>query len=1108
VSRYLVDGVAVEENAFIAQALDPACSCVVEACAGSGKTWLLVGRVLRLLLDGVAPGQILAITFTRRAAQEMRQRLLADLALLARSDDAQVVQFLCARGMTLAAAQDAIALAQGLYERVVAAPVPVAIDTFHGWFWRLVQSAPLHVGVGYAPSLLERTAPLLDEAWVEFCASLLRPENAAQLQAYERLTMVLGDDATETLLRNFVGHRADWWCFAQAEADPQSRACEPMRTALLAAVGQADRHPAARLRSGVAGQLLADVIACWEHAPGRLKTIDAAVAGAQQWLLAPAPDPARDLAQLVSVLCTQKDELRSILQPDSMEARLAQSPAHQERYRPLLTQLLAELQALRAATEEWDAQELTALGLRCGRHLLDIFQQRKQHLASVDFTDLEWHAHRLLRDPQIAAYMQTWLDARYRHVLLDEFQDTNPLQWQVLQSWLAAYEADAQRPGVFLVGDPKQSIYRFRGAAPQVFAVAAAQLARQYGARRLRTNVTRRNASALVQAFNRVFANANPLYQEQSTHADAAPAIGRFLLLARTARGPDAPPAAATARDALAQGRWERLRDERYREGRRLAAELLGVLPATVVPERTPAGIVQRPARWSDVLVLVRRRTHLADLERALRDAAIPYLSARRGSLLQQLEIEDLVSLLSFLCRCGDDLQLARALRTPILGCSDEDLLALAQAPGATWWDRLRQLPNASAALARARDLLGSWLARVGVLPVHDLLDAILFESQARARYAAAALASAVAQVQANIDALLDLALTLDAGRFPSLLRFLAELQALREADDSDADEGVAADENAVRLLTIHAAKGLEAPIVVLPDTHVGEPREDRNDVLLGWPPEQQAPEHVSLLGRMAQLGHARRRWVELDQAQREQEDWNLLYVALTRAQQVLIVSGVDGARPMPDSWYERLVARVPDLARSGGLDDGACPALVAPAPNPGAHGARRYRDFLPERMSVGARTPAHDTPAVRLGRAWHALLQAWEPDPPSADAVGRIARAHALAPEMAQQVLAAAQRVRSAPALQRFFAGPLRADNELDLLQADGAVLRMDRLVELDEAFWVLDYKWQITAQSMPAFAAQLRRYGAALVRAGVGKPVRLLLIAADASSVEVQFL
>ena len=163
------------------------------------------------------------------------------------------------------------------------------------------------------------------------------------------------------------------------------------------------------------------------------------------------------------------------------------------------------------------------LASTCGTLLVDTYQTLKAREHALDFTDLEWHALRLLADPEHAAYMQARLDARYRHMLLDEFQDTNALQWQVLQSWLAAYGpseggAATDRPSVFVVGDPKQSIYRFRRAEPRVFVAAIELLQRDFAAHHLRTNVTRRNAPAIIDALNATMAG-NPLFQTQTTQA-------------------------------------------------------------------------------------------------------------------------------------------------------------------------------------------------------------------------------------------------------------------------------------------------------------------------------------------------------------------------------------------------------------------------------------------------------------------------------------------------------------------------------------------------------------------------------------------------------------
>ena len=1103
-SDYLAGEQPIDEGGFTQCACDPRTSVVVEACAGSGKTWLLVGRIVRALLDGAAPGQILAITFTRRAAQEMRARLLDDLQDLAQATDVAAAEWLRQRGMGTAAARAAVQSARGLYERVVTARAPMVIETFHGWFWQLAAGAPLGAGVPYAPVLLEAVDRLRADAWLHFTAQLVRPQNAAQRVAWEWLLDEIGEDSAHKLLMQLLNKRAEWWSFAGGDEDGAvARALAPLRSA-------GDDDPRLQVRAPQFAEALRALADLWRSLGKPLKTAEDAAQRARSWLDARPADAGRDFRQACLILLTKGEQtpIKTLL-PERVAPKLS-TPAQVQRYEQLHGVVVGALERLVKAHRTWQALKLNEAALACGRLLIAAYQRLKAQQQALDFTDLEWHAHRLLADPDHAAYMQVRLDARFRHILIDEFQDTNPLQWQVLQSWLAAYgELDAgeaeegapsDRPSVFIVGDPKQSIYRFRRAEPRVFNAAIQLLCRDFGATHLRTNVTRRNARAVIDVLN-LSMPANPLYQPQSTRAKDE---GAFVLLP-LAPAPAAPRREGddTMRDVLTTPRAERDTETRYREGRVLANEILH----WVADLRVQGDGGERAARFSDVLLLVRRRTHLDEYERALRDGGVPFVSDRRGGLLETLEADDLTALLEFLTTPSADLRLARALRSPIFGCSDDDLIRIAQAPGATWWQRLQSLETSSPASAgegrgedaglleeapvsRVKRLLTNWLTVARFLPVHDLLDRIIFEGDVRRRYAAVAPAALHTQVQANLDAFVELALAIDAGRYPSLPRFIDELAGLkRHAPEEAPDQGLADVGDAVRVMTIHGAKGLEADIVALADVHVRPAAADAGSVLVVWPPQAAAPEHVSLVARGEQgRDDARATWFAEDDAQREQEDWNLLYVGATRAKQVLIASGAEGANPIKDeTWYTRLEA-------AAALSRGAAEAQ----PRPPAGGTREVRDFRPEPLPTGRRVlEVPETDAQRLGRAWHALLEQRE-----GAFLEAIAQANGLSAEQAALAAAAAERVRSR--LPHFFAGS--ALTEVELVAADGELLRVDRLVEQEDALWIIDFKWRITDAELTQYEAQVRRYADVLRAIRQDKPVRLGLVTADGELVEVK--
>jgi ATP-dependent helicase/nuclease subunit A len=211
------------------QALDPNLSVVVEACAGSGKTWLLVSRVVRLLLAGIPPGEILAITFTRRAAQEMQARLRDWLYELASRDDEYVREFLRQREIEEADIERMLPRARRLYQQFLLAQPGITISTFHGWFMQILQRAPLNSGTAGGVQLVEQTAELWQEAWQTYLAGLHGKQEGEVARSMMDLFSELGLANTQNLLRNFANKRSEWWAYTAGQADPLSYAMENLR---------------------------------------------------------------------------------------------------------------------------------------------------------------------------------------------------------------------------------------------------------------------------------------------------------------------------------------------------------------------------------------------------------------------------------------------------------------------------------------------------------------------------------------------------------------------------------------------------------------------------------------------------------------------------------------------------------------------------------------------------------------------------------------------------------------------------------------------------------------------------------------------------------------
>ena len=1077
-------------------ALDPQNSVVVEACAGSGKTWLLVSRIVRLLLDGVQPGEILAITFTRKAAQEMQARLRDWLYELATKDDEFVRKFLRERAIAESDLDAALPKARGLYQQFLLAQPVLTINTFHGWFMQIVQRAPLDAGMAGGVRLVEQTGALWDEASQLFYAGLHQDQDSAVALAMRELFAELGLFNTQKLLQAFAAKRSEWWAYTAGQADPLAYALEQLRDELQV---DEDTDP---IVEACASAALQDALYAFTKvlATGTETQANKANDIMHAWEIA---DAHARYAALLRELYTLAGEPRSFKPTKKQDAETFL----------LAREVLFEL--LQAVIEQVQAQQIYRFNqhaMRCGAAMLERYQQLKQQQQSLDFADLEWRVCQLLNHSPQAEYLQYKLDSRYKHVLLDEFQDTNPLQWQILQAWFAASAAVGSTPKIFVVGDPKQSIYRFRRADARLFGVVCEFLMHEHHAKYLQKNETRRNAPAILQTVNAVFdglKDGQPKFEGYETHSAQQTELPGYVQVLPLAQAEESDEDVAFGdttilRNPLLQAYPDREQGAREFEAQAFADQLCGIVGQWSIRANDADRLVQ----WGDIMVLVRSRTHLKVYEQALRARHIPFLTSRRGGLLDTLESSDIQALLTFLMTPFADLQLAQVLRSPLFSCSDADLMSVAAAgveAKAAWWLRLQHIVASgavSSTLQRAHDMLQSWLVCAERLPVHDLLDRIYFEADAPQRYAAAVPTAMRATVLANLQAFMEIALNVDAGRYPSLSRFLRTLTEMKQADDNEAPNEGAVDQagDALRIYTVHESKGLEAPLVWLLDSNAKVPSDKGYDVLLDWPTNAARPAHLSLYADKASRGAAREQYFAADQLLAEREDMNLLYVAMTRAKQILFVSG--SGKLLDDSWYARVAAAQGERVDAPLLVASASTATVSASSIATAIDVR-----LTQPLPTGTRKAVMTEPQ-RRGVWLHALLQHLAATDDTTQETERAVLQNCIGIPTADMdaLWQQAQQLLSSPSLARYFDTQqyLSACNEMLYVNAQGELKRIDRLVEFDDEVWVLDYKLGESTDAS-RHHAQMQEYKDAMQSVYSDKNVRCALLFGDGSLSEL---
>ncbi len=920
-----------------AEAADPAAHAALSASAGTGKTQVLTARVLRLLLQGARPESILCLTFTKAAAAEMANRIGARLAIWVRLKDSELAADLLALGES----NDPLTRekARQLFAKVLDCPGGLKIQTIHSFAQSLLAAFPAEAGIvpGFQPIEGRAEQELVRRTLADLMVDAEARGNEALIGDVQLLSRRLGEGGAVEYLQA-CARRPE----AMAALGPLDGIAAIIRDLLMLPAGSVEDYIAGKCADdGFDCDLLRAIASAnrnWGKATGLgvVETIE-------RWLAMEPPARAAALPELAMIVFTGKGEPRKV-----QVGQIKADPDYERHAEQLAEQIGVLLQVQRAAKLAVDI----AAGLRAGQAFAAAYTNAKRAAGVADFNDLiDWTRH-LLAEPGMGAWVRYKLDRQVDHVLVDEAQDTNAAQWEIIERLVEEFfsgssESEQRFRTLFMVGDLKQAIYGFQGSDPVRFqekrddfrgraeAMAGEEAAREF--RDLSIGASFRSAQPVLDVVDAMIAAVGPEAlalreppQRHLAHHQDRP--GEVELWA--------PHAVEESADDSDEGeeRWVSLRDRDY-------AATLAERIHWMIEQAPVLGSTKRPLRPGDILVLVRSRGELASLLVArLFAAGVAVAGVDRLHLHEPLAVQDLIAAVKFAVQPGDDLSLACLLVSPLIGWDQEQLRALAFGRKGGLWRELRRRSADNVAFGAAHDALAELLRIADFTIPSRFLETILSGAMQGRRKLYSRLGMAARDA---IDELMNSALEFERGETASLDRFLAWFS--RGTVDVQRDPGAPANE--VRVMTVHGAKGLEAPVVIVADATADPAKLGRTAVTLDF--EIQGVGLAPLLRPKKEERCPPFEQIILEEEKRDlEEHMRLLYVALTRAADRLIVSGVrpkekkDGSDPRPANCWHRIVEQAMDAIGAELVDQGKWGV------------ARRYGKGAPARERKGrART-------------------------------------------------------------------------------------------------------------------------------------------------------
>ena len=1125
------------------RASDPLASAWVGASAGTGKTKVLTDRVLRLLLGttdrpGAPPDRLLCITFTKAAASEMGNRLADRLRRWAVEPDDALRDGLA----ELTGAPPTRAMmdrARKLFARVLDLPGGMRILTVHAFCQSVLRRFPVEAGISPQFQAIEERDQY--EVLDRIRREVLTAAEAPLATAIETLTAEMDESALTERLRALLSQRARF----QRVLDAQGGGAGATRAA-AAFLGcrDGDTDPsvvaAACDDAVVPAVALRRAVAALQHGGKTARERADRIGG---WLEADPEDRAAAWDHYAAAFLTNDGTIRVNLADKPSRAALPDIDAVLQAEADRVLAVADRRKAV--AGGGGPAAPRNGGGAVFGR---DPAAPARRGL--LDFDDLIDRSARLLQSPGRAPWVLFKLDGGIDHILVDEAQDTSPAQWAIIDALAAEFFAgegarDAVKRTLFVVGDEKQSIYSFQGADPAAFGRQRCRFdgqVRDAGGtwRQVPLEASFRSGPAVLSFVDAVFADGAARDGVVLTEdARVRHAVTRRGQAGQVTLWPAVPAPETERADP-----WTGSADDTPSQIDRLAGHLAATIKRWI-DGGTRLESRDRPIHAGDILILVRSRNQLIPATiRALKLAGIPVAGADRMVLTDQIGVQDLLAALRFALLPSDDLTLAALLRSPLIDLAEDRLIPLCHGRSGSVWRALSALAEEAPDLRPVRQWLTGLIEAAERLPPYDILAGILGRGCPADAHSGrrAMLGRLGLEAEEAIDELLTLALDFQRRHAPSLQGFVQWIEGgdaeVKREQDSRAGQ-------AVRIMTVHGAKGLQAPIVILPDARVPARNPSRPERFF-WP-ETPAPSliHLPRTGLApAALGPV------IDQAARreEQEYRRLLYVALTRAEDRLLVAGIDpkrGARR--DTWYDLVEAgfgRCEPVVDTG--FDGPWPGEVrdyalpqtAPPDRPDRPEARLPGQAVPDwawhpppaepspTRPLTPSRPSEPEPAVdsplgtgdqaqrfKRGLLIHTLLQAL-PDLPQDRRATAAARflaqpAHGLTAEQADALAAEVLTVLDQPDFAALFGPGSRAEVPIVGTVGWGTGSRslsgqIDRLVVTDGHVLVVDFK---TNRPPPAriedvplpYGRQLAAYRAALASIYPDRTIRCGLLWTD---------